>query len=316
MKIGFIGIGIMGRPMAKNLLKAGYDLVVYDKVAKLDDVVAAGAKAGASNKDVASQCEVVITMLPNSPHVKEAGARGERRARRGEAGDHPRRYELDRPRRGAGDLQGGGGQGRDHARRARFPAASRRRSTAPSRSWSAAMPRRSTRSSRSSKRWGPRWCAWANPARATSPSSPTRSSSRSTSPRCPRRWSSPPRRGVDPEAVFDAIKGGLAGSTVMNAKVPMMLARNFAPGFRIELHVKDLQNALDTAHALHVAVPLTASVMETMQAVTLDGPFHFRPQRPRPLLREAGAGRGAQVAGMTASPRPGGSPHTGRQSCD
>jgi len=79
------------------------------------------------------------------------------------------------------------------------------------------------------------------------------------------------KAGVNPQSVFDAIKGGLAGSTVMNAKVPMMLDGNFKPGFRVELHIKDLQNALDTAHDLSVPVPLTAAVMETMQALKIDG---------------------------------------------
>mgnify|MGYP000191188779 CR=1 FL=1 len=73
MKIGFVGLGIMGKPMAKNLLKAGYELVVYDVVAApVDEVVKAGAKAGSSPKDVAAQADLIITMLPNSPHVKEA----------------------------------------------------------------------------------------------------------------------------------------------------------------------------------------------------------------------------------------------------
>jgi 2-hydroxy-3-oxopropionate reductase len=79
------------------------------------------------------------------------------------------------------------------------------------------------------------------------------------------------KAGVEPGKVFDAIKGGLAGSTVMNAKVPMILDGNFKPGFRIELHIKDLQNALDTAHDLGVPVPLTAGVMETLQALKTDG---------------------------------------------
>jgi len=78
------------------------------------------------------------------------------------------------------------------------------------------------------------------------------------------------KAGVQPEAVFNAIKGGLAGSTVMNAKMPMILDGNFKPGFRVELHIKDLQNALDTAHALNVPVPLTANVMETLQALKAD----------------------------------------------
>lgn len=62
MKIGFIGLGIMGRPMAKNLIKAGYSLVVYDKFAKMDDLVTLGAEAVASNKEVAAKSDIIITM--------------------------------------------------------------------------------------------------------------------------------------------------------------------------------------------------------------------------------------------------------------
>ena len=69
MKIGLIGLGIMGKPMAKNILKGGYtDLLVSDlNKAAVDEVVAAGAKA-ASNQEIGESCDVVLTMLPNSPH--------------------------------------------------------------------------------------------------------------------------------------------------------------------------------------------------------------------------------------------------------
>ena len=70
--IGFIGLGIMGKPMAKNLLKAGYNLIVYDILNEpVKELVSAGAKEGDSSQDVASQSELIITMLPNSPEVKE-----------------------------------------------------------------------------------------------------------------------------------------------------------------------------------------------------------------------------------------------------
>jgi 2-hydroxy-3-oxopropionate reductase len=70
--IGFIGLGIMGKPMSKNLLKAGYSLVVYDTVRTVvDELVDAGAKAVNSPKEVAQQCRIIVTMLPNSPHVKD-----------------------------------------------------------------------------------------------------------------------------------------------------------------------------------------------------------------------------------------------------
>ena len=69
--VGFIGLGIMGRPMAKNLLKAGYSLVVHSRSrGPVDEIVGAGAKAGTSARDVAAQSNVLITMLPNSPDVE------------------------------------------------------------------------------------------------------------------------------------------------------------------------------------------------------------------------------------------------------
>ncbi len=72
MKIGFIGLGIMGKPMAKNLLKAGYtDLMVNNhSQAAVQELQAAGA-TGATQQEIGAQCDVVITMLPNSPQVKE-----------------------------------------------------------------------------------------------------------------------------------------------------------------------------------------------------------------------------------------------------
>lgn len=79
------------------------------------------------------------------------------------------------------------------------------------------------------------------------------------------------KAGVDPNKVFAAIKGGLAGSTVMNAKVPMITAGNFKPGFKIDLHIKDLNNALETGHGVGAPLPLTAGVMEILQNLHMDG---------------------------------------------
>jgi 2-hydroxy-3-oxopropionate reductase len=71
--IGFIGLGIMGRPMAKNLLKAGHQLIVHDIFrGSVDEVAANGAARGASSSDVASKSEIVITMLPDGPDVEAA----------------------------------------------------------------------------------------------------------------------------------------------------------------------------------------------------------------------------------------------------
>jgi 2-hydroxy-3-oxopropionate reductase len=79
------------------------------------------------------------------------------------------------------------------------------------------------------------------------------------------------KSGVDPQIVFEAIKGGLAGSTVMDAKIPMILDNNFKPGFKIDLHIKDLNNALEAAHTVGTPLPFTASVMEILQNLHTDG---------------------------------------------
>ena len=79
------------------------------------------------------------------------------------------------------------------------------------------------------------------------------------------------RAGLDPEVVFNAVKGGLAGSTVLNAKAPMVIARNFKPGFRIRLHQKDLRNALLAAESLKVGLPLTSLVQQMLMSLMNEG---------------------------------------------
>ena len=269
MNIGFIGIGIMGRPMAKNLIKAGYVLTVYDKFAPTDDLVALGAVAAKSNKDVAAQSDIIITMLPNSPHVKEAVM--------GENGV----LEGARPGAILVDMS----------------------SIAPSASQeicAAAKAKGVTMLDAPVSGGEPK----AIDGTLAIMVGGDKKTFQTVKPILEKMGSSvvlvgdigagnvtklanqiivalniaavsealvlATKAGVKPEAVFDAIKGGLAGSTVMNAKVPMILDGNFKPGFRIELHIKDLQNALDTAHNLNVAVPLTANVMETLQALKVD----------------------------------------------
>ena len=79
------------------------------------------------------------------------------------------------------------------------------------------------------------------------------------------------RAGLNPEVVFNAIKGGLAGSAVLNAKAPMVINRNFKPGFRIRLHQKDLRNALLAAESMKVGLPLTSLVQQMLIALMNEG---------------------------------------------
>jgi 2-hydroxy-3-oxopropionate reductase len=79
------------------------------------------------------------------------------------------------------------------------------------------------------------------------------------------------KAGVDPETIYKAIRGGLAGSVVLDAKAPKVLARDFTPGFKIDLHIKDLQNAIMTAHEVGVPLLLTSQIMEILQTLKIDG---------------------------------------------
>lgn len=269
MKIGFIGLGIMGRPMAKNLLKAGYSLTVYDKFAPADDLVALGAKAGVSNKDVASQSDMIITMLPNSPNVKEAvlGADGVL------DGAKPGTILVDMSSIAPAAAQeictavkekgvimldapvsGGEPKAIEGTLAIMVGGDTKAFDTAKS-----ILEKMGTSVVHVGDIGAGNVTKLANQIIvALNIAAVSEAFVLAT------------KAGVKPEAVFNAIKGGLAGSTVMNAKVPMMLDGNFKPGFRIDLHIKDLQNALDTGHALNVPLPLTANIMETLQALKND----------------------------------------------
>ena len=270
MNVGFIGLGIMGRPMAKNLVKAGYKLTVYDKFAQFDDLTALGAEGAASNREVALKSDVIITMLPNSPHVKEAilGAGGVIEGSRsgqivvdmssiapaasqevGAALKAKGVAFLDAPVSGGEPkaidgtlaiMAGGDNQAFDTVK----PILEKMGSSVVLVGGLGAG---------NVTKLANQIIVALNIAAVSE------------------AFVLAAKAGVEPEKVFDAIKGGLAGSTVMNAKVPMILDGSFKPGFRIELHIKDLQNALDTGHNLNVPLPLTANVMETMQALKVDG---------------------------------------------
>jgi 2-hydroxy-3-oxopropionate reductase len=271
MKIGFIGLGIMGKPMAKNLLKAGYELVVYDILAApVKEVVAAGAKGGTSSKDVAARGDVIITMLPNSPHVKEAilgkngvieGAKpgsivvdmssiaplaaqevAAELAKKGvEMLDAP--VSGGEPKAIEGTLAimvGGKAEGFEKVKPILLKMGA-----------SAVL------------------CGEIGSGNVTKLANQIIVALNIAA--MSEALVLAAKAGVDPGRVYQAIRGGLAGSTVLDAKAPMVLKGNYKPGFRIELHIKDLQNALDTAHAIGVPVPLTSGIMEIMQALRVDG---------------------------------------------
>jgi 2-hydroxy-3-oxopropionate reductase len=271
MKIGFIGLGIMGKPMAKNLLKAGYSLVVHDiNPAPVKELVAAGAETVSSAKEVAQKTEVVITMLPNSPHVKAAviGPNGvlegakpgmiivdmssiaplaakEVAAKAAEKGVEM----LDAPVSGGepkaidGTLSIMVGGKKELFEKCKGLLSKMGTSVVLCGDVGAGNVTKLANQIIVALNIAAMSEALVLGAKA----------------------------GVNPETIFAAIRGGLAGSAVLEAKVPMVLSGNFKPGFRIELHIKDLANAMDTAHELGVPLLLTSQVMEIMQALKVDG---------------------------------------------
>jgi 2-hydroxy-3-oxopropionate reductase len=271
MNIGFIGLGIMGKPMAKNLLKAGHKLVVYDILeGPVRELVEAGATAGSSPKDVASRSELIITMLPNSPHVKEAvlGKNGViEGAKPGSvlvdmssiAPLASRQVAAELARKGVEMLDAPVSGGEPKAIDGTLAIMVGGKDAVFEKVKDVLLKMGASAV----------LCGEIGAGNVTKLANQIIVALNIAA--MSEAFVLAVKAGVDPERVFDAIKGGLAGSAVLNAKAPMVLQGNYQPGFRIELHIKDLQNALDTAHEIGVPIPLTSQVMEMMQALKVDG---------------------------------------------
>lgn len=271
MKVGFVGLGIMGRPMAKNVLKAGYDLTIYARNPKtIEEFEKLGVDIASSGKELAEKCEVIILMLPNSPNVNEAlfdenglsEGLSEGKTIIDMSSINPvesQRFSrilsdngvewLDAPVSG-GEPKAIDGTisvmvgGKEEVFDKYFDLI---------KSMAGDVVRVGEVGAGNTTKLANQIVVALNIAAVSE------------------AFILAKKAGVDPELVYKAIRGGLAGSTVMDAKGTMMLEGNFDPGFRIELHIKDLQNALDTSHSVEAALPLTASVMEIMQALRING---------------------------------------------
>lgn len=271
MKIGFIGLGIMGKPMAKNLLKAGYELVVTNRSQNaIDELVGCGATSFPTAREVAEVCDVILTMLPNSPQVKQA-VLGEGGVIEGakagsilvdmssispivsreisQALSEKQVIMLDAPVSGGEPkaIDGTlaimvGGPEDAFAKVEDILKVMGKSVTLVGEIGSGNIAKLANQIMVASN--------LAGMAEALVLAT---------------------KANVDPEKVFRAVRVGLAGSTVLDAKAPLVLDRNFNPGFRIDLHIKDLQNALDTAQSLDSPVPISTSVIEMMKSLSSQG---------------------------------------------
>ncbi|NPV54943.1 MAG: 2-hydroxy-3-oxopropionate reductase [Firmicutes bacterium] len=270
-KVGFIGLGIMGKPMAKNLIKAGYKLVLYDiNPAPVQELVSLGAEAAKSPKEVAQKTEVIITMLPNSPHVKQV-VLGENGVLEGAK---PGSIIIDMSSKAPlvsvevaakakekgirmMDAPVSGGEPGAIAGTLSIMVGGDEKDFEEYRDMLLCMGKSVVRvgdiGSGNTTKLANQIIVALNIAAVSE------------------ALVLATKAGVSPKLVYDAIRGGLAGSNVLDTKAPLMMARKFDPGFKIDLHIKDLANVLETAHQVGVPVPLTAAVMEILQALKVDG---------------------------------------------
>jgi 2-hydroxy-3-oxopropionate reductase len=261
----------MGRPMLRNLLKAGHTVVAYGRTpSKLDSAVADGAQRGSSNADVGARSEIVITMLPDGPEVEEVvlGASGILTGAK--LGCLIIDMSSISPLVSQKIAAACAAKGVDFM-------------DAPV---SGGEPKAVDGTLAIMAGGKPEVFAKAEPILKCLGSSVTLTGpvgagnttklANQIMVACNiaamgEALTLATRCGLNPEVVVNAVKAGLAGSAVLNAKGPMLIARNFKPGFRISLHQKDLRNALQTAEANHVFLPLTAEVQQMLSSLIANG---------------------------------------------
>lgn len=270
-KIGFIGLGVMGKPMAKNLIKAGFKLKVFDiKADVVAEVAALGAEMGTSPAQVARDCDIIITMLPNSPQVIQVltGEDGVLQTVRPgsiiidmssispvvakkmyNAAAEKEVEMLDAP------VSGGEPKAIDGTMSIMVggkPEVFESVKDILLAMGGSAVLMGEIGSGNITK--------LANQIMVALHLSAVSEAMVFAK-----------KAGVDPESVYRAIRGGLAGSTVLDAKMPLILDRNFKPGGPIWMHTKDLLNVRDTALEIDAPIPLTTQILEAMKAVKADG---------------------------------------------
>ncbi len=265
MLIGFIGLGIMGKPMAKNLLKAGYELMVSDlNQDAVAELASAGARKAESSAALARECDVILTMLPNSPQVKqvvleEGGLIEVMRAGQvliDMSSINPmasREIASQLELRGIDMLDApvSGGEPKAIEGTLAFMAGGKKETFDKYQPLLKAMGASAVYCGGIGAGNVAKLCNQVIVAVNIAAVSEALMLGQ--------------KAGVSPDLIYSAIRGGLAGSTVLDAKAPMMMDRNFKPGFKIDLHIKDLNNVLDAAKSVDAPMFMTNMAMEMMK---------------------------------------------------
>jgi len=269
--IGFIGLGIMGQPMVRNLLRAGYRVVVRDIVAaSVEALVSEGAESGGSPRDVAERTDILITMLPDSPEVEAvyAGVDGV--------------LEAARPGWLAIDMSSISPRvAREMAERAAAAGAAMLDAPVSGGDKGAIAGTLSIMvggSAADFERALPVFQALGKTIVHVGPSGAGQVAKVCNQvvvavviEAVSEALVLGAKAGVDPARIADVLQGGLAATKVLEMRRDNILGGRFDPGFRIRLHLKDLKNALDLAREAGVVLPATAEVEQLMQRARIAG---------------------------------------------
>lgn len=270
MKVGFIGLGIMGRPMAKNMVKAGVELLVTDlNKAAVEDVVAAGAKE-ATYSQIGQECGVVIIIVPNGAITKsilfdEGGVASTIKAGSivcdmSSVTPVESKECYDRLKaQGVGfvDAPVSGGEPGAIAGTLAIMAGGDEEDFIALKEYFNIL--------------GSSALLIGGPGSGSVTKLANQIIVNNTIAVVSEAFVLATKAGADPLKVYEAIRGGLAGSAVLDAKVPMIVERNFKPGGPIRINHKDIKNVVNTAHSLDVPIPYTAQLYEILQTLKIHG---------------------------------------------
>jgi 2-hydroxy-3-oxopropionate reductase len=269
--VGFIGLGIMGRPMAKNLLKAGYPLVVHSRSqGPVDELVGAGAKRASSPREVAGQTEVLITMLPNSPDVEQVALGKDGIVEGARKGllylDMSTISPLVSQKVGAAlapkgvrtlDAPVSGGE------KGAIDAALSIMVGGEAADFEAALPIFQAMG-KTITHLGPLGAGG-----FTKLANQVIVAVNLTA--LGEALTLAKKAGLDRALTLKALGGGLAGSRCLEQKTPNYVSGTYNPGFKVDLHFKDLGLIMESSRALGVPLPCTALVQELFNALRVKG---------------------------------------------
>lgn len=270
-RIAFIGLGVMGKPMARNLLRAGYPLAVYDIVpSPVEELAREGAHEARSPIEAAEWADIIITMVPDSSTLEKVvfGKKGILEAvRSGMVLVDMSSVEPRISRKIAAALAERGADMLDAPVSGGEPGAV-----------AGTLAIMAGGEQEVFERVRPIFEILGNGGLLIGPIGSGNVAKIANQIIVAINLIGlseglvfATKAGANPRLVFEAIKNGLAGSNCLNAKAPLILERNFKPGARMEIHIKDLQNALTAAHEVEVPLFFTSMAMEVMQALKAAG---------------------------------------------